>query len=203
MGSVTTDGQGNFHIPVSAPGRYQLRAQRLGYQRSTSAPITVVPSDRVRVELLVSTDAVVLAPLTVVASSSSVVRNPRIAAFQWRQDHHPWGRFMGPDQIARIRPFYATDVLQQVPGVQVVGGGLNRVPTMRGRFGDRCIPTFYVDGHRSMAGDGLAVDDLVNGSDIAAVEVYDKPFEAPAEFTPSIGEASINCGVVVIWTRPR
>ena len=71
---------------------------------------------------------------------------------------------------------------------------------MRGRFGDRCVPTVYVDGHRSMAGNGVAVDELVNGSDIAAVEVYDKPFEAPAEFTPSIQE--INCGVIVIWTRP-
>lgn len=200
MGSVTTDREGNFHIPVTTPGRYQLRAQRIGYQRSTSAPITVVPSDVVRVELLVSTDAVVLAPLTVVASSRSVVRNPRVAAFQWRQEHHPWGRFMGPEQIARIRPFYATDVLQQVQGVQIMGGGLNRQPTMRGRFGDRCVPTFYVDGHRSMAGNGVAVDELVNGSDIAAVEVYDKPFEAPAEFSPSIQE--INCGVIVIWTRP-
>jgi Carboxypeptidase regulatory-like domain len=200
VASVTADAEGNFHIPVPAPSRYQLRAQRVGYQPSTSSPITVVPSDFVRVELLVSTDAVVLAPLTVVASSRSVVRNSTMAAFEWRQEHHPWGRFIGPDRIARIHPFYATDILQQVPFVQVTGGGLDRNPTMRGRFGDRCVPTIYVDGHQSMAGDGVTVDQMVNGPDIAAVEVYDKPFEAPAEFMPSIRQ--INCGVILIWTRP-
>jgi hypothetical protein len=150
------------------------------------------------VELLVSTEAVVLAPLTVVASSRSVVRNARMAGFQWRQEHHPWGRFVGPEQIARIRPFYVTDVLQHVPFVQVQGSGLDRYPTLRGRVGSRCAPTIYVDGHPSVAGAGT-IDQLVSGPDVAAVEVYDRAFEAPAEF---LSGTSYNCGVIVIWTRP-
>jgi hypothetical protein len=234
VAGVTADAQGGFHLPVPTPGRYQLRADRVGYQRSTSELITVVPSDTVRVELRMSTDAVVLAPLTVVASSSSVTRSSRMAAFQWRQRHHPSGRFVGPERIERIRPFNASDVLQQVPFVQITGNGLNRYPTMRGRFGDRCSPTIYVDGSRMPApeggadararteprlipfarsfpaasdgqgdtGGGVALDQMVSGPDIAAVEVYDRPFEAPVEFTPA--STQINCGVIVIWTRrPR
>jgi hypothetical protein len=193
---VTTDARGIFHLPVPAPDRYQLRAERVGYQRSTSRHITVVPSDTVRVELLMSTDAVVLAPLTVVASSRSVARNSRLAAFDWRAEHNPWGRFVGPEQIQRIRPMFATDVLQHVAGVQVEGSGLNRVPTVRGRLGSRCVPTFYVDGHHSS---GISLDELVSGPDVVAVEVYDQPYEAPVEFLPP--GSHLPCGVIVVWTK--
>jgi hypothetical protein len=193
---VIADGDGNFHLLVPQPGRIRLRADRVGYQRTVSDAITVVPDDTVRVELLMSTDAVVLAPLTVVASSRSVARNSRLASFEWRAEHNAWGRFMGPEQIARIRPMNATDVLQQVPGVQVVGSGLDRTPTLRGWRGSRCVPTLYVDGHQST---DIGVDDLVSGPDVAAVEVYDKAFEAPAEFVPSARQ--LGCGVIVVWTK--
>jgi hypothetical protein len=193
---VATDAQGNFRLTIPTPDRYQLRAERVGYQPSTSQSITVVPSDTVRVEMLMSTDAVMLAPLTVVASSRSVARNTRMAAFEWRAEHNPWGRFVGPEQIQRIRPMFATDVLQHVAGVQVEGSGLNRVPTVRGRLGSRCIPTFYVDGHHSK---GISLDELVSGPDVAAVEVYDQPYEAPVEFLPPASHQP--CGVIVIWTK--
>ena len=193
---ATADGDGNFHVPVHRPGRVSLRAERVGYLRTTSESITVAPDDSVRVELMMSTDAVVLAPLTVVASSRSVSRNSRMASFEWRAEHNPWGRFVGPEQIRRINPMYATDILQQVPSVRVEGSGLNRVPTVRGRFGSRCVPTFYVDGHRST---DISLDELVSGQDIAAMEVYDQPFEAPPEFMPP-GRA-FACGVIVVWTK--
>ncbi|WP_420127796.1 carboxypeptidase regulatory-like domain-containing protein [Longimicrobium sp.] len=193
---ATADGNGNFHIAVPQPGRIRLRADRVGYQRSTSEAITVAPDDTVRVELLMSTDAVVLAPLTVVAASRSVSRNSRMASFQWRAEHNPWGRFVGPEQIRRINPMFATDILQQVHGVRVEGSGLNRYPTVRGRFGSRCVPTFVVDGHRSS---GISLDELVGGPDIAAMEVYDQPFEAPPEFLPAGNQLA--CGVIVVWTK--
>jgi hypothetical protein len=229
-GSVVTDARGSFHLPVAAPGRFQLAAQRVGYHRSISQPMTLVPSDAVQVELLVSTDAVVLEPLTVVASSRDVTRNSRLATFEWRRENNPWGRFLGPEQIARIRPFHATDALAQVPFVQISGRPPQRQATLRGRFGNRCNPTIYVDGQRipapagrfdapdrsdprmlpfsrsfpvktdaAPAGAGVNLDDLVSGADIVAVEVYDRPFEAPAEFSPA--EVQINCGVIVVWTR--
>jgi hypothetical protein len=87
-------------------------------------------------------------------------------------------------------------VLQQVPGVRVEGSGLNRIPTVRGRFGSRCVPTFFVDGHASS---GISLDELVSGGDVAAMEVYDQPFEAPPEFMPPGNRFA--CGVIVVWTK--
>jgi hypothetical protein len=196
LGRAIANAQGDFQLPVALPGRMRLRADRVGYRQSISDAFTVVPSDSIRVELAMSTDAVVLAPLTVVASSRSVARNSRLASFEWRAEHNAWGRFMGPEQIARIRPMNATDVLQQVPGLRVEGSGLTRTPTMRGWRGSRCVPTLYVDGHQST---DIGVDELVSGPDVAAVEVYEKPFEAPAEFMPS--SRRLSCGVVVVWTK--
>ncbi|WP_420127798.1 carboxypeptidase regulatory-like domain-containing protein [Longimicrobium sp.] len=230
VGRAVTDAEGGFQLPVLAPGRFQLRAERVGYQASLSQPLTIAPSDAVQVELFVSTDAVVLAPLTVVASTRDVTRSSRMAAFEWRQEHHPWGRFLDPQQIARIRPVHASDILAQVPFVRISGNPPVRQATMRGRFGDRCMPTIYVDGHQvpapagtndapdrsspvlapfarsfptsSPAGAsdaGVNLDEMVSGTDVVAVEVYDKPFEAPAEFGPSTTQ--INCGVILVWTR--
>lgn len=45
----------------------------------------------------------------------------------------------------------------------------------------------------------MNLDKLVSGADIVAVEVYDKPFDAPAEFGPATTQ--INCGVILVWTR--
>src|SRR5688500_1787920 len=36
---ATADAEGNFHLRVSTPGRYRLRADRVGYRRSTSEAI--------------------------------------------------------------------------------------------------------------------------------------------------------------------
>jgi len=158
-----------------------------------------------------STGSVVLAPLTVVAASRSVVRDQQLAEFDWRREHQPWGRYLGPEDIERINPFRATDVLQQVPFVRVEGG-LYRVVTLRAPLGrGRCVPTVYVDGHfvatsggSSYVGRGrgggtppITLDEVVAGTTIAAVEVYDRPSMSPAEYAPR-GD----CGVVVIWTRP-
>lgn len=200
-GRVVSDAWGYFHLNVNRPGGYHLRAERLGYRASTSSPITVTPSDSVEVELRLSTGAVVLAPLTVVAASHQVMRDHQLAGFEWRRTRQPFGRYLGPEEIERLRPFHASDVLQNIGWVRV-DGTFDRVVTlpMRGtsRGSGRCVPNLYVDGHRVRLGDGFTVDGLVSGSSVAAVEVYDSPMLAPGEFPALDNEY---CGVVVIWTR--
>jgi hypothetical protein len=208
-----TDTTGAFHVPVRAADGYTLLAERSGYQGSESGVITVTPADTVRVELRVATDAVVLAPLTVVSASAQLMRDHQLAGFEWRRGHQPWGRFMGKDEIKRLNPFHASDVLQHIPSVQV-HGGLERTVTlpMRGAgAGRRCIPTLYVDGRavrmrpivagggRGLsAGNDFTIDGMVPGSAMAAVEVYATPQLAPGEFPPLDNP---DCGVVVIWTQ--
>jgi 5-hydroxyisourate hydrolase-like protein (transthyretin family) len=211
---AVTDADGRFHLRVGEAGSHQLRAQRVGFQRATSPALTVTPGDTLQVEMRMSTGTVVLAPLTVVAASRSVMRDRQMAEFDWRRENQPWGRYLGPEDIARINPFKASDVMQQVPFVRVEGG-LYRVVTLRAPFGrGRCLPTVYVDGHYAPTSGGggggfaarrmgaappITLDEVVSGTTIAAVEVYDRPSMAPAEYAPRGGS---ECGVVVIWTRP-
>ncbi|HEX6369412.1 MAG TPA: carboxypeptidase-like regulatory domain-containing protein [Longimicrobium sp.] len=205
-GRVQSDSSGWFHLRVPAPGGYSLRTEREGYQGSTSRRITVTPDDTVQVELRVSTRSVLLAPLTVVGASQQVVRDHQLAEFEWRREKQPFGRYLGPEEIERIKPFYASDALQQVPMVQVVplrGSPFDRTVTLpaRGRgtsARSRCVPNLYVDGRRTTLSQGLTLDQLVTGRNLAAVEVYASPNGAPGEFPPLDDPF---CGVVVIWTR--
>lgn len=207
-GSAQADAKGWFHLRVPAADGYLLRAERTGYQRATARRITVMPDDSVRVELRLSTRSVLLAPLTVVAASRQVMRDHQLAGFEWRRERQPFGRYLGPEEIERINAFYASDVMQQVPMVQVQAGPesvFDRIITLpaRGRVfggGARCVPNLYVDGQRISMRGGFLLDQLVNGQNIAAVEVYTSPSGAPGEFPPLDDPY---CGVVVVWTQVR
>jgi hypothetical protein len=201
-----TDSTGHFHLRVPQADGFHLRAERVGYRPATSGAITVMPDDTVQVELRLSTEAVLLAPLTVVAASRQVMRDHQLAGFEWRRQRQPFGRFMGPDEIRRINPFYASDVLQQMPMVRLEHYGQSRFDRSvtlpaRGRAiggGARCIPTLYLDGRPVRLFQGMTVDDLVSGKSVAAVELYTSPNSAPGEFPP---RGDPFCGVIVIWTQ--
>lgn len=205
-GRAVTDSAGGFHLRIPQPDGFELRAERVGYRPATSGTITLVPGDTVDVELRLSTEAVLLAPLTVVAASRQVMRDHQLAGFEWRRERQPFGRYLGPDDIRRINPFYASDVLQQLPFVRVEPSAesrFDRIVTLpaRGRAigaRARCVPTLYLDGRPVRLVYGLTVDDLVTGRQVAAVEVYTSPGTAPGEF-PARDDPF--CGVVVIWTR--
>lgn len=201
-----TDSSGRFYLRVSEAGGYFIRTARPGYQGSTSRRITVTPDDTVEVEVRVSTRSVLLAPLTVVAASQQVVRDHQLAGFEWRREKQPFGRFLGPEELERIKPFYASDALQQVPLVQVIpvpGSPFDRLVVLPARArgmgaNARCVPNLYVDGRRTALTQGLTLDQLVTGRTVAAVEVYTSPNAAPGEFPPLDDPF---CGVIVIWTR--
>jgi hypothetical protein len=172
----------------------------VGYRAATSGAITVMPDDTVQVELRLSTEAVLLAPLTVVASTRQLMRDHQLAGFEFRRQRQPFGRFMGPDDIRRINPFNASDVLQQMPMVQLMPGEsrFDRIVTLPGRRGGRCLPSVYLDGRPVRLVYGMTIDDLVSGRSLAAVELYSRASSAPGEFPPL---QNWDCGVVVIWTK--
>lgn len=204
-----TDSLGHFHIRVPRAAGFHLRADRVGFRQATSAVLTVMPDDTVRVELRMSARSVLLAPLTVVAASRQVVRDHHLAGFEWRRDKQAWGRFLGPDEIKPLNPFHASDILQHVPFVRVEtvhgseGSVFDRVVTLPVRMatttsGSRCVPNLYVDGWPVAMSTGLTLDQLVRGSSVAAVEVYESPVTAPGEFPARFNPF---CGVIVIWTQ--
>lgn len=202
VGRAVTDADGAFHLRVPAPDAYTLRAERVGYANTAAAAITVMPDDTVQVELRMATDALVLAPLTVVAASRMVVRDHQMAGFEWRREKSPFGRFVGREEVRRMNPFHVTDVLQRLPLVRVDGGMLDRVVTLPVRGGTfsgarRCIPNLYVDGIPVRLTQDWSIDDIVPGRSIAGVELYHSPSFTPGEFP---ARQDPFCGVLVIWT---
>jgi hypothetical protein len=47
----------------------------------------------------------------------------------------------------------------------------------------------------------LAIDELVDGPSVLAVEIYPSTANAPAELIPLTGNGS--CGIVAVWTGGR
>jgi hypothetical protein len=68
-----TGADGRFSIRARAPGRYTLRAERIGYQR-VETPVEVADGETVEVRLTAAVEAFVLAPLQVETDERCVVR---------------------------------------------------------------------------------------------------------------------------------
>ncbi|HYW11908.1 MAG TPA: TonB-dependent receptor [Longimicrobium sp.] len=201
VSTAATDSAGVFHLGITTPGGYVLRAEPAGYRRTQSAVLTITPRDTVQVELRVATDAVVLAPLTVVAGAERMLRDHQLAGFEFRARAQPFGHFMNREQIQALNPFNATDALQQVPTVSVVGGGYDQTLWLPARAQPgvtRCRANVYVDGLLIRGlGSSLTVNELARGSSLAGLEVYTSAVTAPGEFPPVENRS---CGVILIWT---
>jgi Carboxypeptidase regulatory-like domain len=68
-----TDARGRFVLDAPAPGRYLVRAERVGY-RPASAGVELAAGERAEVRLTTAVQAFVLAPVQVSADTRCVVR---------------------------------------------------------------------------------------------------------------------------------
>jgi len=189
---MVTDADGAFHFEPGT-GRFRLRAERIGYRTTESPMLDLWRGDVVDVELRMSTEAVLLAPLTVTATSRGRIRNRNLDGFYARRDRGR-GRFFTPDDVERIRPVYLTNLLQITPGIEMTYRSTR--PEVWMRQGVRpCMPMLYVDGHPLRLHPGFSVDDWVIGSSVRALEVY-RSYEVPIDLPAFTG-----CGAVVVWTE--
>lgn len=209
---LTTDS-GRFALTAPSPGRYRLKAERIGYRAVVSSPFDLLASEPLDVELKISVQAVPLAPLTVVSSRPALLGSIRLVAGGFFDREQSWGpkglhlgTFIDKAAIARRQPIRTTDLFKMIPGVILVGNGdkqvvrMSMVTTMNGP----CTPLLYLDGTPirlvDYGGGGLkqvaTIDELVNPSSIAGIEVYSK-ISKPAGFTDMGVEP---CGAIVIWT---
>lgn len=116
------------------------------------------------------------------------------------------GEFITPEELESRRGVRTTDLLQ---GRRFVypnrTRGLRPQFYLMGRGG--CKMTVYVDGQMARPeGEGsiVPIDDIVQGSEVAAIEIYASAANAPAELVPLTGAAQQGaCGIVAIWTGGR
>lgn len=196
-GVRTADDLGTFEFVVKRSGPYRLRAARLGYRETTTPPLDLGEHAAVRVEVRLLVDAVLLAPLEVLARSPSAI-SPVLANFHARRAAGAFGRFVTRDEIERLRPGRVTDVLARLPGVRLEstgGAGNRRAVFLR----SDCPALIFLDGFLlNRAADRMpAVDDVVSPGAVEGIEIYGGFGTVPAEFL----NPESRCGVVAIWTR--
>ena len=193
---ATTDEDGRFTLSELIPGRHDVVFSHLGYRQRTES-IEVETEHVVKLHIALAVDAITLDPIEVTVDRQDS-NLQRVGFYQREEDG--WGDFLDREDIEYWNPVQLTAALMRFPGVTTVP---NPDMPSRGflafrRMGTECIPTVYLEGVRiGGSRDPAGIDDLVNPSAVAGVEVYRNTAGIPPQYW---GTGS-SCGVVLIWLR--
>lgn len=193
VSEVYSTGAGLFSLAPKEAGRYTIQAERLGYGKAVSPGIHVGAADTIRVELRISTEAIGLAPLTVVARRPS--EDPRLAGWGFydrKERYRGRGRavFYTSEELDETEAFRITDLIRELPELQLVRDGHHTYVVKR-RSWRQVVPVpVFLDGHPLRLGQGESIDGYVSLSSVGAIEIYWR--HAPAQYG---GDAAI-----VLWT---
>jgi outer membrane receptor protein involved in Fe transport len=202
LGSAVSDSAGRFTFTVYRTRAVLIYGARFGYMRTTTPRLYLDGSDFFEVRVHMDPDALLLAPLEVVARGN-MGGSAVLADFRHRLMSGT-GHYITRADIERRRPVYVTDMLQDVPGVRLSssGRGARRVVQMSRSGALPCTVQLYVDGrfmNRGRTGllDQVSIDDYVEPESVEGIEIYRGLSTIPPEFyTPDA-----KCGVVAVWTR--
>lgn len=213
---ATTNALGRFTIPSLPPGTVAMEVTRLGYAE-THGTVAIRSSRTTDTRIAMATEAIAMEPIVVVGTRQRMDL-PGMDDFEMRFNSG-WGKFVLAEEIEARMPLRLSHMLQET-GVETISNG--RFLVMR-RTG--CAPMVYLDdvklthlarggggGDRRGGSSGMrywanpdaspeeeaawAVN-LVQPSDVWAVEVYRGPAEVPAQYLDS----NSRCGVILIWTK--
>lgn len=207
-----TNAEGRFAFLDLPPATYRLRAHHLAYGSFTSE-VEVPFRSTVEVEIRLAIDPVELEPIRVTVTE---VRDRRLE-LKGFYERREWGEKLGighffdREDIERRNPVLMTHMVEDVPSVRLDCSRSYRArtcdPVSRRTSPLYCITmNVYVDGVLVLRGgrdvrtrrdSTTHLDEMVNPSDVGAMEVYTSASELPAEYGGSSGQ----CGAVVIWTR--
>lgn len=190
---VASDELGGFRFVGVPAGTATIRARRLGFQPQ-SVDVSVAAGLPASADVRLVPVIQRLAPVQVSATRSRYTG--RVAGFYDRLEHHITGTFITRDQIDRENPRFLTQLLQRVPGVDVMRGrtGIPRAVRLRGRD---CAPFVWLDGAPMPAGE---VDmDSFPPNTLEGIEIYLGATDAPGRYQWMRGKS--NCGTILLWSR--
>lgn len=195
---TVSDSTGHFYLRAAGSGRYKLRVSALGYETVITPSIEVDFSEQYQVRVVLSPDAVLLAPLEVIARSRPLLSGMTLQGYQDRRAKN-MGFAITADDIEQRHGRAVTDMLRMVPGVRVeweFGGSRVSIPSAATRLGGRtCDIKVFLDG-LEFAWGASTLDDIPT-YDIHAIEV----FRSLAEMPPELAGPDAQCGVIAIWTK--
>lgn len=208
-----TREDGTFVARPRSPGAFQVQGERLGYQQSRSAAVTVAKHEVVEVVLQLSTEALRVEPLRVTARREPPRRASLQASGFYDRERLGGGTFLRREDIERDLNSTMAQLLRRVRGTYMHIDGRGRqyiafdrarsVRALRGATSDICLPLIFLNGARvqySQAGPGqpgLDINQVVNPDAVEAIEAYPSAASLPAQYNSS--EAA--CGLVLIWTK--
>jgi hypothetical protein len=205
--SATTNDVGRFEVVLQRASAVRIQAARVGYTETITPVLHFDHHEFFQVEIRMDPDAVLLAPLEVVARST-VGHNAVLADFQHRI-RQGTGHYITRGDIEIRKPAYVSDLLAEIPGVTVVSIGRGTQRTVRmARSGAvrNCPVQIFLDGRlvtravatsTGVSSETFNVDDIVSPGSVEGIEVYRGLSTVPPEFY----NADADCGVIAIWTR--
>ena len=188
--SGTTSPNGAFALSGLPAGTYSLEVRAIGYA-PTRVAVNLARTRPAQVAVAVGERVNTLEGVVVQADRTKLEKD--FTGFLERSKRG-MGRYLTEDDLTKRNPLQITDALRMMPGLQVVPtGGLGY--TVRGRGG--CTPDLYLDGMRIVDGT-QDIDQLVQPTSVAGIEVYNSPGTIPAQF---MGAGTGSCGVLAVWTK--
>ena len=189
-----TDGSGWVEFRDLDGTLTEVTVQMIGY-RKRSEPVTLHEGRTTVVELAMSIDAVVLAPIAVEVHSGFLERH----GVYWRMDHgHAMHVFDSQDLIDRGGVPHLTEAFRGIPSLHVFGD------LIYGRH--KCFIAVYWDGVPESWGDGLGMPmpwglKHIPPEEIELVEVY-TGMRTPSRFSRWPGDIN-HCGAIAFWSKRR
>ena len=198
--SATSDSGGRFSLTNLPGGTQTLELRRIGYSPKQWI-VHLTPFDSARLAFELEESPAVLEAVAVTAARS-------LAGFESRRRTSPVAaHFFPPSELQlRGRDQPLSSIVDGLPGVRKVCGGgicsiqMRRMSSTMTRTGmETCTPSIYVDGSRDRVVESDV--DILRAGTIAAIEVYTRESQLPAEFT-TMGNRR-PCGVIVVWLRKQ
>lgn len=225
-----TDANGELQLNGIGQDSLRLIVRRIGYREHDQKVARGAPSDPVRVQLVrvaQSLDAVevkgeVKSPLQLngfYERMLDVQRGATVGEFFTPEmlQARPSNRFSALVQGSRFLRFQTVRgkmvLLGRSPGannsssefcnMSVVLDGMKIQGDIEASFAAGGGPTSMQSNSQARTQDSryVAIDDLVSGGDVSAIEVYPSNANAPVRLQPLTGGGS--CGIVAIWTGGR
>ncbi len=199
--AATTDSTGAFYVSAPGKGIYALRVERIGYEPTVTDTFSVSRGEILEVELRIGTQPVPIQPLVVIGRRELP---PGAVEFQRRYEQRSkagFGRFMTREDIAHERARATSNLLTRFPELHVYylstdeARGASSTQLTMNSNGQPCIPRTYIDG-TYIRPEMTDFDKLVTPDELAGVEFYRSPTEAPPQYQDPYG-----CGTLLLWTR--
>lgn len=188
---AVTDSAGKFSIEGVTPGIDTLIIRYGGFDPQKAA-LTFEPRQILSVVFVLSERVFEVAELRVEVRGV----DPEAKRLELRQ-RMGRGVYITREQIRDRSPNVLTQMVREIPRVDVLASGIGASTTetvLIGYGAAACKPKYYVDG--LLMDENFELNDVAV-DDVALLEIYRSPAEAPTEYR----RGGMRCGAILIWIR--